>query len=329
MKSLRQLLLIPAVLLSALALVSCGDTEEQNLGGAGSQEVSTEKPGDPAAKGKPVVQATNYPLAYFAQRIAGDKINLQYLPPTDGDPAFWEPTDQDVAALQQADLILLNGATYAKWLDHVSLPSEIQVDTSQSFATKFIEIKDATTHSHGPEGDHSHAGTAFTTWMDMTQAKKQAEAVRTALSNLLPDDQATFQSNAAKLFADLEELDAEFMEVAKKIGEKPLVASHPVYQYFARRYQLNIKAVLWEPETVPNDKAMEELKAILKDHPAKWMIWEGEPVPESVKKLQDLGVQSLVVEPVGNKPEAGDWLSVMHQNVENLKSAEAKVGAGQ
>ena len=102
--------------------------------------------------------------------------------------------------------------------------------------------------------------------------------------------------------------------VGKRIANAPLVASHPVYHYFARRYALNLQSVLWEPETVPDDKAMEELKAILAKHSAKWMIWEGEPAKESGAKLDAIGVKSLVVDPCRNVPDAGDICGVMEGN---------------
>ena len=66
---------------------------------------------------------------------------------------------------------------------------------------------------------------------------------------------------------------------------------------------------------------MEELKAILAKHPAKWMIWEGEPAKESVAKLDAIGVKSVVFDPCGNVPDAGDLLSVMKANVEALEKA--------
>jgi zinc transport system substrate-binding protein len=100
-----------------------------------------------------------------------------------------------------------------------------------------------------------------------------------------------------------------------------VVASHPVYQYFARRYEINLQAVLWEPETVPDEKAMTDLQAILAKHAAKWMIWEGDPAAESVAKLQAIGVQSLVFSPSGNVPEKGDFMSVMQANVAALEKA--------
>ena len=74
----------------------------------------------------------------------------------------------------------------------------------------------------------------------------------------------------------------------------PLVASHPVYQYFARRYALNLKAVLWEPDVVPDDNAWAALKRLLKTHRAQWMIWEGKPIKESVKRLKQMGVLKML-----------------------------------
>ncbi len=273
-----------------------------------------------ASEEKPVVHATNYPLAYFAERIAGDRIDLHFLPgETDGDPAFWKPSDEDLLALQQADHILMNGATYEKWKSAVSLPYDVPVDTSKAFSGDFLASDEVITHSHGPEGEHTHAGTAFTTWMDMNQAIWQAEEVCDALVELLPEEEITLRGNFASLAREMSELHEKFREIGTALDGMPLVASHPVYQYFARRYDLEIEAVHWEPETVPDDAAMKELEKLLAEHPAKWMIWEGVPVPESVEKLDAIGVRSIVVAPCGNRPESGDWIAVMQANVDNLR----------
>ena len=268
---------------------------------------------------KPTVQVTNYPLAYFAQRIAGDRIHLEFLPPGEIDPAFWEPTDADLAKLQEADLILANGATYEKWRAHVSVPDELFVETAAPFASQFIEIKDVTTHSHGKEGAHSHSGTAFTTWLDLDQARQQAAATLQALSRLLPEAKESLETSAQALYADLDQLDRDLSAAAKALGNRPLVASHPVYHYLARRYGLNLQSVLWEPDVVPDEAAIQELQGILAKHPAQAMIWEGDPAPASVAKLQALGIKSIVFDPCGNRPETGDWLSVMQGNVANLR----------
>ena len=49
------------------------------------------------------------------------------------------------------------------------------------------------------------------------------------------------------------------------------------------------------------------------------MLWEGEPLPDSVAKLNTLGIASIIFDPCGNKPTDGGFMSVMQQNIANLK----------
>ena len=92
-----------------------------------------------------------------------------------------------------------------------------------------------------------------------------------------------------------------------------------MYQYLARRYGLNLKAVMWEPETVPDEAQWQALSALLQEHPAKWMIWEGQPSPVSVQRLREMGVDSLVYDSCANIPDRGDFMDVMQENINNLK----------
>jgi zinc transport system substrate-binding protein len=279
-------------------------------------------PGTAARSGRPQVYVANYPLKYFAERLAGNAVDVKFPAPGDEDPAFWQPDDAAISAYQSADLILMNGAAYSKWAEKVTLPQSKLVDTAASFKAQFIEIKADSTHSHGPGGEHSHSGTAFTTWIDPQQGIQQIQAVATALEDVAGTGaKAAVQANLATLKKEMEALDQRLLAVGKRIANAPLVASHPVYHYLARRYALNLQSVLWEPEVVPDEKAMEVLKALLSKHPAKWMIWEGEPARESVAKLEAIGVKSLVFDPCGNVPDSGDFLSVMTANVEALEKA--------
>ena len=50
------------------------------------------------------------------------------------------------------------------------------------------------------------------------------------------------------------------------------------------------------------------------------MLWEGEPAVETVKKLENLGVKSIVFSPCSNAPTGGDFLSVMEENINRLKN---------
>ncbi|QQO56854.1 MAG: zinc ABC transporter substrate-binding protein [Thiohalocapsa sp. PB-PSB1] len=271
------------------------------------------------AQDKLRIYSVNYPLTYFAERLAGDLAEVTFPAPDDVDPAFWMPDTETIAAYQAADLILLNGADYAKWTAKVSLLRSRLVDTSRAYRDAYIRAAGTVTHSHGPGGEHDHGGLAFTTWLDLSQAAKQAEAIAQALIRKRPDAKAQIARNLDALKADLLALDARMAEIASTDPRRPLLGSHPVYQYLARRYGLNLKSVMWEPEEMPNAAQWGELERTLKDHPASWMLWEGDPARANVERLRALGIASLVVDPCANRPAEGDFLSVMTENANNLE----------
>lgn len=273
------------------------------------------------AQAQPTVYVVNYPLRYFAERIGGEQVNVVFPAPAGEDPAFWKPDVKTIAAFQGADLIFVNGAGYAKWLKTASLPKSKMVQTSRRFKADYIEVEDTTVHSHGPSGEHSHAGIAFTTWLDFRQATQQAQAIMEGLSRLLPDHEDTFAQRHAELEQDLLALDKRLHTVVSTQPTQPLLASHPVYQYLARRHGLNLQSVSWEPDVMPDAEQWEALQSILKTHPATWMLWEGDPLPAAAEKLLTLGIRSLVFDPCGNTPEQGDFLSVMQQNAARLQQA--------
>ena len=265
------------------------------------------------------IYTVNYPLHYFAERIAGSHAEVVLPAPADVDPAFWQPDIETILAYQRADLVLLNGANYARWAGKVSLPTSRLVNTSAGFSDQYIAIETTTTHSHGPSGDHSHAGTAFTTWLDFTQAVEQARAIKAALVTRRPDQAAAFEDNFNLLAQELRALDTELRTLLKNI-DVPILASHPVYQYLARAYELNLHSVTWEPDEVPPDDAWGALQTLLKVHPARVMLWEAVPAQETIGRLQALGVDVVVFNQAANRPEVGDFISVMQENLEQLNT---------
>lgn len=293
-----------------LILAACAPERAEVRGGADAPE-----------RGPLRVLTVNEPLAYFARRIGGDDVEARYPGPADEDPSFWSPGRDALREFQGADLILLNGAGYAKWIERASLPAARLVDTSAAFTDRLIPLDGEVTHSHGPEGEHSHVGTELTTWIDPTLAILHARAILDALVERRPERETRFTERFGTLETELGALDEALRTAVGKDPDRALVASHPVYAYLARRYGLNLRSVHWEPDTVPDEAAWRELEVLLESHPARWMMWEGEPLPEVVRRLEALGLGSFVFDPCAAPPEAGDWASVMRENAEALAAA--------
>lgn len=291
------------------------------LAAAGCGEPPPERaPAGPAAeRGKLAVQVVNYPLRYFAERIGGDRVQVELPAPRDVDPAFWSPPAEIVRRCQRADVILLNGAGYARWVMRATLPPSKLVDTSESFRDRYIVIEDSPIHSHGPGGEHSHGEIAFTTWLDPSLAVEHSRAILEAFIRLRPEHEAAFRAGFEALEQDLEQLDRDLRETVARAPGLPLLASHPVYHYLARRYDLDVASVHFEPDEVPAEEEWRALRGALRDRPARWMLWEAAPRDETAARLRVDGVESIVFDPCANTPENGDYLSVMRANVQNLQ----------
>jgi zinc transport system substrate-binding protein len=274
-----------------------------------------------SAEDKLSVYTVNYPLHYFTERIGGEHVRVVFPAPASVDSAYWKPDQETISAYQKADLIVLNGAGYAKWVGMVSLPRSKTVNTTAGLKDRYIHIQGNLTHSHGPAGEHAHEAIAFTTWLDFDLASWQALAIYKALCVKLPELKEVFTANYKLLKKELVALDREMKTIVEKNPQQPLVGSHPVYQYLAHRYGMQFESVHWEQGEVPNSQQWKNLQDILKTHSAKWMLWEGKPLPKTASRLSGEGLSSTVFDPFGNRPDHGNFMSSMHQNIANLKRA--------
>ena len=267
------------------------------------------------------VYTTSYPLFYIAQRLGEGTVDVIFPAPANEDPAFWRPSRAIVRQYQQADLILLNGADFEKWVDTTSLPMRALVDTSAAFKDQWIMFPEVITHSHGPHGAHSHGNIDFNTWLDPVLAIRQAEAVETALRQLSVRPEGELRQRSQQLRLDFEALDRQLREISERLARRPLLASHPVYGYLAREYHWNLRSVHWEPDEPVSAAQWAAFDTLRAGHPGNLMLWEDEPLPEVRTELQKRGIRPVVFLTCGNRPSSGDYLQAMNRNLEALGAA--------
>lgn len=297
-------------------LVACALLSAAFACGSGE---APEAPANPAPQGTIVVFATSYPLAFFAERIGGDAVEVAFPAPPGIDPAHWSPNAETIARAQAAELLLLHGAGDPAWLELASLHRDRVVDTTAGVRDQLLAQQSAL-HQHGPEGEHSHGTLAGTTWLDPRLAAAQAEALTEALIRRRPASEEAFRANLAVLLGELETLDEEQEQAARGLADTPLLYSHPVYDYLQARYGLNGRSVVWEPDEAPSEREWRALAELLDEHPARVMLWEAAPLPETAERLTTLGIESRVYAPAANRPSAGDWLDAMHANRDALRT---------
>ena len=274
--------------------------------------------------GKPVVYTTFYPTQYFAERIGGDLIDVVCPVPEDEDAIFWTPDAKAIEAYQKADMIVINGAQFAKWVQKVSLPESHVVNTAKPFTDRFIHFEHATVHSHGNKGEHAHEGLDGHTWVDPVNAEIQADEIKKALIKRYPEHKAAFEKGFSELSRDLDMLNKQLKAYQAEYKNQPVLASHPAYNYIAKRYGWNIVNLDLDPEEMPSDKAIQEIKTTLEKHPAKYLIWEAYPTPAIADRMKkELGLISVEFSPCELLSEDDisngvNYLTVMQDNLKNV-----------
>ena len=275
------------------------------------------------AQDKPQVIAVNYPLQYFAERLLGDAAEVVYPVPEGVDPSFWRPSIADISAIQSADLILLNGAGFATWTSRVSLPRSKLIDTSRGLADQFITTE-SITHSHGEGGEHSHEGTASYTWLDLSMATAQAQAIADAIKARELADATDVDQRMAELAKELQALDVAAGAALRDAGDIVFLATHPRYQYFARAYGLTIISLEWEAGAMPGDDELAELKALAEENGATVLIWEAEPPASARDAVASLGLKDAVFPPLNATPVASQsFAASFSEAVRQLRAAAA------
>ena len=300
------------------------------VGTVGCERQAAKPAGTTKKSATPTVYTTFYPMTYFVQRIGGDHVKVVCPCPPDEDAAYWMPPADTIAKYQAADFIVINGATFEKWPQKVSLPESRVIDTAKPLHDDWIVLEGTVSHSHGPGGSHTHAGIDGHTWLDPVNAIVQARTILDALVKRYPEYKDTYEAGFAALKADLDALDARHKKVAEVVKGHYLLASHPAYNYVGRRYGWQQKWYLLDPEEMPSDEDIAKIKAFLETQPAAHILWEAEPKAEIADRfLKELGLTSVVFSPVESldddqRTAGADFISLMNANLDRLEAVFAK-----
>ena len=142
--------------------------------------------------------------------------------------------------------------------------------------------------------------------------------MKDAIIRQLPDQKAAIEANFAQLEKELSAIDQQMTDIAASLGTANLFGSHPVYQYLAAGYNLTILSEHWEPGQAPSAHQWRHFEKKLAKNPSAIMLWEDQPLASVESKLNDSGIRVAVFNPCGNRPESGDFISVMKENLQRL-----------
>ena len=274
------------------------------------------------------IRTTSYPVHYLVEQMSqGHKnLDLSCIFPVGEDPSHWNPNAEEVLQLQEADLIISNGAHFEPWLQNISVEQQNVVNSSKGI--QLIEIE-GETHSHGKGGSHSHGRVDPYTWLDPKSYIQQARNIKDALIKEDQTHRGLFEDSYVKLENDLQQLNREMLNVTTKIRRYQLAANHPTYNYFAKRFTLQIQNFDFDPKKVPSKKQIQEFhvytKSVHENGKPAILLWENQPLKEVEVALQpqDPAIEVIhVVVPSLEHPDEGDLYNYMTQSTANIKIFE-------
>jgi len=221
--------------------------------------------------GNPVVASTTSILGDVVKQIAGDAVEQMVIIPSGSDPHHFEPSAKDMANLANASVIFINGLGLESFMDRQlgnltrasgSVPLIYSVSENISSSGQ-----NGHTHDHG----HDHETTDPHVWTDPMNVVQWVDAITAALTNLLPDQSAAFEANAASYKKQLHDLDTWIKEYVSIIpaDKRQLVTDHHMLHYFSERYgfeQIGMIIPGYSTSAEPSARELARLHQTIRHH---------------------------------------------------------------
>ncbi|GAB2458472.1 metal ABC transporter substrate-binding protein [Streptomyces incanus] len=288
--------------------------------------------------GKFDVVASFYPMAFLAEQIGGDHVNVTSLT-----QPGQEPHDLEISAKQTVQLEKTDAALYLKGLQ----PSVDEAIGQSGVKTK-IDAATLTTletpgaedaHGHGDEGHaheaegghegHSHetlGGKDPHVWLDPVKYAEVAEGVGKAFEKADPDHAADYRKNTETLVGRLNALDTTFETGLKGRKTDVFITTHASFGYFAERYGLTEEAINGlDPESEPSAARVKELAETAKADGVTTIFYETLVSDDTAKTVAgDAGLRTDVLDPlegITDTSRGDNYFEVMESNLKALQTA--------
>lgn len=288
--------------------------------------------------------AAVFPAYDFARVIAGDAAEVTLLLPPGADAHSYEPTPQDMIAIQNADLFLYTGGESDTWLERVL--ASLGDDAPETFAmadcvTLLEEERSqsmAQEHGHdghdheedGHEDEHEHEEMDEHVWTSPKNVQLIVRALREKLCALSPENAERFTQNEVAYQQKLQALDERFETIVAE-GKRNLIVfgDRFPFRYFAAAYGLRYDAAFpgCSEDSEPSVKTIVSLIRAIREEQIPVVFY----IEFSSRKTADIlaeetGAKELLFHSCHtvSQQEMGEgasYLTLMNRNADALKEA--------
>lgn len=250
---------------------------------------------------RPVVAVSVLPQAFFVERIAGDRVEIEIMIPPGANPSTYEPNIDQLKSFSRAKLYVKVGhpdfAFELAWVGRL-LAENPDLRVVDGAAGMVLESSDP------------HL------WLSPRLMRTMARNITNALGEVLPEEKGALESNLTELLDEIEEVDSEVRERLKeKLGEKIFVF-HAAWGYFAHEYGL-VQVSLEEGAREPGVRALADFIDQARAERARVIFVQPQFSQRSARVVaEEVGARVVVLDPL-----APDWSANMRRAADAFQEA--------
>lgn len=309
---------------------------------------------------RPTVITSFYPLYYFASEIVGDTMNVVNIG-GNNDPHDFTPSARDIVSMQEAALVVFQGAGLEEWgedVEHQLEDAGVPVFVATEHVA-LLELGEDEHHGHEEEhGDeheeeahdedgheedgheeeaheedhHDHGSHDPHTWLDPVLAAETVEHLAEELSEINPAHEALYSENADALIRELVALDDAYrtaLNASLCTADEALV-SHDAFGYVAERYDLEMHPIVGiSTQDEPSAKLLAELKEEAEEGVLA-VLTEENSIKEFAETIaQETGIALISINSLATDAAivgGDDYLSGLRANLEFFRQAYGCTG---
>ncbi len=265
------------------------------------------------------VTTSFYPLYFFASQIGGDKANVINITPAGNEPHDYEPSPQDIKAIVNSKLLVLNGGSLETWGDKIK---EVVNPSHTLIVVAGQDIINQTLAEGGNTVVDPHV------WLSPPLAEQMVDKIKAGFEAVDPANTAYYEAQAQALKLKLSDLDAQYQKGLSSCTKRDFVTSHAAFGYLATAYHLNqIPIAGLSPDSEPSPRQLSDIIQLAKKDNIKYIFFESLASPKLSETIaREVGAQTLVLNPIeGLTPDdiahGQDYFTEMQSNLINLEIA--------
>lgn len=212
-------------------------------------------------KKEDVVSVSILPLQYFIDRLTDNALEVNVMVPQGSSHGTYSPTARQMQRLSDSGIYFRIGYLGYEQA-FIRRLKELNPDMKEVNLSNHVELIRGKPIVHG---DHMHEGGVDPhIWMSPAMMLNLLPVIKAALVEVYPEFQEVVEANYPELFADVERVHLEMLELSQTLTQKRFLIFHPALTYLARDYgmeQVSIEHEGKEPSPGQLSQLIREARA--------------------------------------------------------------------